>query len=241
MFFEFLTGIGAFIAYYIVVAMLALAFKFVLKPPDELMRKLLHLICFMSVFVLLYAFKTWYLAALSAIAFALLIYPALAILEKHTRLMDLLCQRKNGEIKASLMLVFGMMAALITIFWGLLGEQWKYIIIVAIMAWGFGDAAAALVGKALGRHPVRSRFVDGKKTIEGYLAMCAVSGAAIFITLLTYAPVSWYLSLATALVVAPLCALIELLSHKGTDTVNVPFATALPVFVMMYLFTSLGV
>ena len=235
---EFLLGFGTLVLYYLVVAVLILFAKAWLKPPDELTRKLLHFVCFMSVFVLLYAFDTWYLAVISAIVFSLLIYPALAILESNTKLMEHLIQRRKGEVKTSLLLVFCMMAVLITIFWGLLGEEWKFIVIVATMAWGFGDAAAALIGKSYGKHQVKSRFVEGAKTIEGSLAMCLVSLLVMFITLFVYAPVSWDLCIVIAFLVAPLCALTELFSHRGTDTVNVPFATALSIFTLMYFFIN---
>ena len=235
---EFLRGFGILISYYIMVAVLILLIKAWLKPPAELTRKLLHFVCFMSVFVFLYAFEKWYLAVMSALVFSLLIYPVLAILETRSKLLEHLIQRRKGEVKASLILVFCMMAVLITIFWGLLGEQWKFVVIVATMAWGFGDAAAALVGKSYGKHQVRSRFVEGAKTLEGSLAMCLVSLLVMLITLLIYAPISWDLCFVVALVVAPLCALTELFSHKGTDTVNVPFATALSIFVLLDLFIN---
>ncbi len=238
---EALVGMAMFVGYYILAASLIVVVKVCLKPPAEWVRKLLHSVCFLSVFVLLYAFKTWYLAVFAALAFALIVYPVITLIEQYPKLMGIFQQRKSGEIKTSLMLVFLMMAALITIFWGLLGEQWKYIIAVSIMAWGFGDAAAALVGKSLGRRQIRSRLVDGKKTVEGSFAMYAVSALAILATLLAYASAPWYLCLATALLVAPICALVELVSHHGMDTVTVPFAAAVPVYTLMSLFTYMGV
>ena len=41
---------------------------------------------------------------------------------------------------------------------------------------------------------------------------------------------SWYICLLIALVVSPLCGLVELISWRGTDTVTVPLATAALVF-----------
>ena len=155
--------------------------------------------------------------------------------------MEMLVQRKNGEIKSSLIIVFFMMAMLIAIFWGLMGEQWKYIIIVSVMTWGFGDAAAALVGKAYGRNPIKHPWIDGTKTREGTIAMCSVSATAILLCLMIYTSLPWYLCVVGAILVAPISAVIELISHHGLDTITVPFATAIPMFSLMILFSYIGV
>lgn len=52
----------------------------------------------------------------------------------------------------SFIMLFGLMTILMAVFWGIFGEVHKYIAIAAIMAWGPGDAAAAIVGKKWGRH-----------------------------------------------------------------------------------------
>lgn len=238
---EALAGFGIFIGYFVILGSLLLIVRALFKPPRELFRKMLHLVCCTSVFVLLYAFDTWYLAMSAALAFALLVYPVIVFAERFPPIMDILVQRRGGEIRSSLMIVFTMMAGLIVVFWGALGEQWKYIIIVAVMAWGFGDAAAALVGKAWGRHPIRHRWVEGAKTREGTIAMYAISAATILLSLLAYAPVPWYLCLVAALLVAPICAVVELISHRGIDTITVPVATAIPVLALMLLFSFMGV
>ncbi len=232
---ELVKGFFSLCIYFVSVAVMIIAVKFLLKPPREYVRKLMHTVCFLSIFILTEAFDTWFLAAGASVLFAMIIYPVLALCEKHSQYAALFNQRRSGEVKASLILVFLMMAVMIAVFWGLLGEQWKYIIIVAILAWGFGDAAAALAGKKFGRHQVRNRLVDGPKTWEGTLAMYVVSACAIFISLLFYAELSWYICMLVALLVAMVSALSELVSHKGTDTVNVPLATALPLFGLMSL------
>lgn len=238
---EFILGFGLYICYYAIAVVLLLMIRAFLKPPKELFRKLLHTACFSSVLVLLYAFDTWYLAMLTAIVFALVLYPVITYAERFPKIMELLIQRKSGEIKLSLLTVFLMMAVLIAVFWGLMGEQWKFIIIVSVMAWGFGDAAAALVGKAFGRNPIKHRWVEGTKTREGSIAMYLVSAIAIFVCLLIYTSFPWYLCLAGAVLVAPICAIVELISHNGMDTITVPLATAFPVFSLMILFSIMGV
>jgi len=232
---ELVKGFFSLCGYLVTAALLILAVKLLLKPPREYVRKLMHTACFLSVFILTGAFGTWYLAAGASVLFALVIYPILALCEKHPKYSALFNQRRPGEVKKSLVLAFLMMAAMITVFWGFLGEGWKYIIVVAILAWGFGDAAAALVGRKFGKHQVNSRLVEGPKTWEGTLAMYAASACAIFISLLFYAELSWYICALVALSIAAISALSELVSHKGRDTINVPLATALPLFGLMSL------
>ncbi len=238
---EGLTGLGVLIGYYILAGSLTLLLSKLLKIPSELIRKILHTICFMSVLLMLNLFSTWYVAVFSLLAFVSIVYPVLALAERLPLYGKFFVERKNGEIKMSLILVFLMISVLIAVFWGLLETSWKYIIVVAVMAWGFGDAAAALVGKAYGRHYIEHRLVEGKKTVEGTLSMFAVSWLAIFITTMIYTVASWYLCLVIALLVAPVCALVELFSRRGTDTITVPFSTAISIFALVSFFTFLGV
>lgn len=41
--------------------------------------------------------------------------------------------------------------------------------------WGVGDAAAALIGIPFGKHKIRFRITDGKKSWEGSIAMMAAA------------------------------------------------------------------
>lgn len=238
---EFLIGFGMFAGYYLIMISLLLTVKMSLKPPKELFRKMLHLTCTISILVLLYVFDTWYLAFFAVLLFAIALYPLMTYAERFPRVMEILIQRRDGEIKSSLIIVFYMMAVLIGIFWGWLGEEWKYIIVVSIMAWGFGDAAAALIGKAFGHNPIKRAPVNGSKTWEGTTAMYSVSAAVIFVSLLIKTSYPWYLCLAGGLLVAPVCALVELISRNGIDTITVPFAAAISLSTLRILFTFMGV
>ena len=91
---------------------------------------------------------------------------------------------------------------------------------------GVGDAAAALVGKRLGKHPVRLPMADRKKTWEGSAAMTAAAFLAGTGCLLAYTALPWYICLLAALVTAPVAALTELMSPTGTTQVSVPAASA---------------
>lgn len=232
---EFFIGFSKFIGYYGVLAFLLVIFKILCKPEREVFRKLLHCICFMSVFVLLNEINQWYIAALVSLSFAVIVYPVVAFMERYPKFMSIFNERKEGEVKSSLLIVFLMMALLIFVFWGVLGAQWKYIIIVSITAWGFGDAAAALVGKKWGKNVVIHPLVEGKKTKEGTLAMFIVSSLSISLNLKLHTNMPWYLCFGISLLIAPICALVELISKNGMDTITVPIATAVPLYILMMI------
>ncbi len=237
-----LPGFGLYIGYFIVAGILPLVLlRVCFNAPFELVRKVLHIVVTMSIFPLLLFFSTWYAAVIAALAFALILYPALALVDRLPIYKRLAVERKSGEFKRSLIIVQLSLAILITIFWGILGDDWQYIAVVAVMAWGYGDAAAALVGKAFGRRRILHPRIEGAKTIEGTLAMYVVAGLAIFLTLLIYAGQSWHASIGAALLVAPACAVVELFSPRGSDTITVPLSAAFLILPLMSIFTHLGI
>jgi phytol kinase len=237
-----LIGFGLLIAYLIVAGLLPLVLvrKF-LKVPFEVTRKMLHLMITLSIFPLVHLFSSWVAAVLATVALVVLVYPVLALAERARWYRAIAVERKGGEFKRSLVIHELSMATLLFIFWGLLGIAWQYIAVVAVMAWGFGDAAAALVGKAIGRHRIRHPRVEGAKTLEGTFSMAVVAAVAIFVTLLAYAGRPWHISLVVALLVAPVCATVELFTPRGMDTITVPLSAAFAILPLMALFAFLGV
>jgi dolichol kinase len=209
--------------------------------PFEVTRKLYHLVITLSIFPLVTVFRTWYAALLAIFLFVLIVYPILSLVEHASLYKRVAVERKDGEFKSSLIIVQMSMALLIFVFWGMLGDAWKYIAVVAVMAWGFGDAAAALVGKAIGRRQIRHPRIQGAKTYEGTLAMFVTAGLAVFFTLLVYACRPWHVSLTVALLVAPVCAIVELFTNRGFDTLTVPISTGIAVLSWMLLFSFLGI
>lgn len=235
-----LCGFALYLCYFLAAACLALFVRKFFKMPPELMRKMLHMIITLSVFPLLYLFRSWVSAVLAMLFFAGAVYPVLTLAERDARYGALFSQRRPGEVKTSLLLVFGMFAVLTAVFWGGMEEGGKCIIIVSVMAWGFGDAAAALFGKAFGKRVIRHPRVEGKKTLEGTLAMFFVSLLAVFLTALHLTALPWYLCAAVAFTVAPVCAVVELFSRRGMDTVTVPLAAACCSWAAMSLFALIG-
>jgi phytol kinase len=234
-------GAIALITYYLVAcALLPTLMRGLLGVKMELVRKTQHVAYSLSIFLLLKLFSTWYWAVLSACLLIVLAYPGLRLLEKWGRYKTLFADRnkKGGELRKQLLLVQFTFALLIWFFWGVLGVEFTYLVVVAVMGWGFGDAAAALVGKYFGRRKFRLPFIS-TKTMEGTSAMMVVAGTTIFWTLLLYAGKPWYLSLLVACCVAPISGVVELFSKKGSDTFTVPMTiafTAWPIIMLCSLF-----
>lgn len=221
---EFMTGYGILLGYFVVCASSALVLRRHVTMPTEAFRKTLHIILLGSILVFTYGFRTWWIAASAAVVFVGMVYPILAFAERIPGYSELLTERKQGEIKRSLVVVFGMFAALISVCWGWLGE--KYLVIASVFAWGLGDAAAALVGKRFGRHYIEGKLVEGRKSLEGTLAMFVVSSVSVLVVLLAHGSVEWYGYVPTAIATAAVCAVVELYTKGGMDTLTCPLAAA---------------
>ncbi len=224
MLFEFLKGYGMLLVYFIVCAAAALVLRRLFPIPAEIFRKTLHMILLGSIFVLIYAFHTWWISAIATVAFTAMVFPILMAAEGIPGYSELLTERKRGEIKKSLVVVFVMFGALICVCWGWLGE--KYLVIASVFAWGLGDAAAALIGKRFGQHYIEGALVEGRKSLEGTLAMFAVSFVSVIVVLLANGSVEWYSCIPIAVLTAAVCAAVELYTKNGMDTLTCPFAAA---------------
>lgn len=238
-----LLGAAILMSYYLLVCVsLPTLLKSLFNLPIELVRKFQHVAYSLSIFILLKLFSTWYMAVAAAFLLVILAYPVLLLVEKSPLYRRLFVDRtkRGGELRKQLLYVQLSFAILIFIYWGVLGTSWHYIAAVAVMAWGFGDAAAALVGKAFGRRRVISKYIEKAKTYEGTTAMILVAGMAVFLTLLCYAGKPWYISLMVSVIVAPVCGIVELFSRRGTDTLTVPISAAALLMPLIYLFSFLG-
>ncbi len=229
---------------YYLLALLAvpLALRAFTPAPREFVRKTQHVAYAMSVFLLLGLFEHWYQALAAPLALVVVGYPVLLLWERHPSYRRLFADRtlKGGEYRRQLLTGQLTYALLIAVFWGWLGPSWRPLIAVAVMAWGFGDAAAALVGKYLGRHRIAHRAVEGSKTLEGTGAMVAFAAAAVFLTMLLYAQQTWWVSLLAAALAAPVAATIELFSRRGSDTLTVPLSTAVALVPLLLVSRALG-
>ena len=211
----------AVLAAYILPALLILVpVRFLTRLPSFIFRKLLHFIAFTGVSLMILAAGSWQAAALTSVLIAVVLYPVLALLERAPWYDKLLVQKTPGEIKRSLLSLFFTFAALISVAWGLFGQP--HLAAAAVIMWGTGDAAAALIGIPFGRHKVRSRLTDGKKSWEGSIAMLTVSFLSGLIILLFAQKLALPQALLLAVVGALLGTVAELFSPSEYDTVTVP-------------------
>ena len=238
-----LIAVAILYGYYLVTLLaVPLALRAFTPTPREFVRKTQHVAYAMSIFLLLGLFEHWYHALAAPLVLVVVGYPVLLLWERHPSYRRLLADRsrKGGEYRRQLLTVQLTYALLIAVFWGWLGPSWRPLIAVAVMAWGFGDAAAALVGMYLGRHRIVHRAVEGAKTLEGTGAMVAFAAAAVFVTMLVYAQQAWWVSLLAALLAAPVAATIEVFSRRGFDTLTVPLSTAVALVPLLLISRALG-
>lgn len=85
--------------------------------PREVFRKILHFILLGSSIILVGAHDTWWIAAASSLIFGIMIFPLLHFAEGIPEYSELLTERKDGEIKRSLIIVFFMFALVISLLW----------------------------------------------------------------------------------------------------------------------------
>lgn len=194
--------------------------RFFTKVPSFVFRKLLHIVAFTCFTVMLLSTDSWQAAALTSLTVAAVIYPILLLFEKEEWYGTFFVQKHEGEIKNSLLMLFIMFAAVIVIAWGFFHEP--HIAAAAILMWGTGDAAAALIGIPFGKHKIMISPVNGRKSWEGSIGMFIVSFTAGLIILLAVAKYSLPSAIISALAGALAGTATELFSATEWDTVTVP-------------------
>lgn len=212
---------GALMVYILPCLLVLVPVYFFTKIPSHVFRKLLHVVAFTGVSLMIAAAGSWEAAVLTSVLIAVVFYPVLSRLERESWYAGLFVQKSPGEIKKSLLLLFMTFAAVITVAWGIFGEP--RLAAAAILMWGIGDAAAALVGIPFGRHKVRSPLTDGKKSWEGSLAMLAVS-FPVGLAMLRVLGADMKTALLSAAAGALVGTVTELISPSEYDTVTVPTA-----------------
>ena len=211
----------SFIEYIIpCVIFLLVVYKAFKKVPSYVFRKCLHFVAFSCVTVMIALGESWQAAVSAAVVIIIVVYPILSALENRRWFAKLFVQKSPGEVKRSLVMLFGMFAVLTAVSWGIFGKP--IACEAAILMWGTGDAAAALVGIPYGKHKVKLKITDGKKSLEGTGAMCAVSAVCGFVILCFFGKYPAGVSVAAAVIGGFLGAVTELVSPSEYDTVTVP-------------------
>ena len=231
---QLLYGAGITVLYIFIAAAIMLPARKFLTTPDELFRKILHFILLGAYVPLVFAFEKWWMAAIFALSLMVVLFPALFLAEKVPMFSSFVNERKKGEFKSSMVLAVGMMAFSVSVCWGLFSD--KYLVLASIYAWGVGDAFAALIGKRFGKHKIKWRLADGKKSIEGSLAMFVCALVSVLAVLLIRGNVSIFVSVITALLTALACTVAELCTKGGYDTVVCPTVAMAIIIPMVTVF-----
>ena len=217
---QFIYGTGITLLYIVVAAGIMLLARMLFTIPDELFRKILHFILLGAYIPLVFTFETWWMAAAFAASLVVILFPVLLLAEKIPVFSSFVNERKKGEFRSSMVLAVGMMAFSVTICWGLFGD--KYLVLASIYAWGVGDAFAALVGKRFGKHKIKWKLADGKKSIEGSVAMFLCALTSVFSVLVVRGGIDFVICAVIAVLAALVCTISEMCTKNGLDTVVCP-------------------
>jgi dolichol kinase len=220
---EVLACLVRYLCYIIPFAATLIAVHFLMDIPREVFRKMLHVAAFTSPPMIMLASGSWLVSVLVLVLFGLVVWPLLAIAEHAGWYADLFVQRRAHEVRRSLLVMFWGNAAVVALCWGLFAKP--QVAVASILMWGFGDAAAALVGTRWGKHHTGLPLADPKKTWEGTGAMFVVS-CVIGWAVLLVAGTPLVGSLASAALTAAVGAYVELVTRRGYDTITVPLANA---------------
>lgn len=217
---------GIYWAYIVSFAAVLIVIRFTVKIPDYIFRKLLHIVAFSSVLPLVLYTDQWILAVLVELFFLVVIIFALHFFERFPFYQGLFVEKGKHEVITSFVLLFTLLTILLAVFWGGFGDAYAGYAVAAVMAWGPGDAAAAIIGRNWGRHKLSGTHIEGVKSLEGSIAMGITSFICTFTTLACMIGMDLGRAAVLSAVIAPIAALVELYTKHGLDTVTVPIAAS---------------
>lgn len=219
---SFFVGFGIILIYLVLCFSMIFLTRRMFSDKSEVFRKLLHFGILFSVFVFLYAFEVWWHAVIACLVLSILLFPVLHFAERLKFYSVLLVQRKPNEVKWSMIQMFSAFGIVISISKGIFGSN--ALAVASLFVWGFGDAAAALIGKNFGRHKLRAKMIEGTKSIEGSVAMAVTAFLICAVVLLSKGSNPWYISIFAAASVGTVSSVVELYTRNGADTITVPLS-----------------
>ena len=231
---SFFNGAGITVCYIMLAVGGALLARKFFTIPDELFRKILHFILLGAYIPLVFAFARWWMAAAFAASLIVILFPALSLAGKLSVFSAFVNERKKGEFKSSMVLAVGMMAFSVIVCWGIFGD--RYLVLASVYAWGIGDGLAALVGKRFGKHKIRWKLADGKKSLEGSLTMFFCALVSVCGVLLIRGGIQIPLCLGIGFLAAMVCTVAELCAKNGLDTVICPVSAMIVIIPAVMLF-----
>ena len=230
---QLLYGTGITLLYIMIAVGIVMIARKLIKIPDELFRKILHFILLGAYIPLTLAFEQWWMAAIFACSLIAILFPALYFAAKWPMFSSFVNERKKGEFKSSMVLAVGMMAFSVTVCWGLFGD--RFLVLASIYAWGIGDGLAALVGKRFGKHKIKWKMADGKKSVEGSLTMFLCSLVSVCAVLLIRGGISIPMCFVIALLAAIVSTVAEMCAKNGWDTVICPVSAMIVILPLVAL------
>lgn len=204
--------------------------------PQFFTRKVIHIGAGLWIWGILYFFDHWYWGIIPFATFIALNY-----VFYRRRLFE---QMDEAESSPGTVYFAFSITVLFILLWRTEPGQLDRVPIAAaaVMAMTWGDALAAIIGKAYGRRTYR--LFDHTRTWEGTLVMVLASFTAIFLTLWllpgsALSPGSAVLGVGAAVIMALfgsiVATLAEAISPAGLDNLSVPLSTALALFLLYQL------
>jgi len=193
------------------------------KLPKEESRKLVHIGVSHWWLLAMAGFTSWKWAIVPPIAFI-----ALNLFSWYSGLFDAM-ERKPRDLTNLGTVYFPIALLLMVIFtWQdspVLSNAHPYLGGLGIMAMGYGDGFAALVGSHRGTR--KYSILGSTKSLEGSLTMFIAALIPLFFLILLGGSVPWLLALGLAALLSLLATIVEAVTPLGLDNLTVPFAVTL--------------
>ncbi|MCR4673457.1 MAG: hypothetical protein K5675_00470 [Lachnospiraceae bacterium] len=159
-------------------------------------------------------------------------YAILSIMERQKFFKEFFVEKFPHEVKRNLAGFFLTAAALEEVL--VITTKEPLLINAVIIAWGFGDAVAALVGIPFGKHKLP--FGDKKKSMEGSVAFVAVATVLTSIYMKVVMPgVEFLLPIFLVIFIAAIVgAVVEIIAKDKWDNLVVPAAITLVFLILKY-------
>lgn len=201
----------------------------VLNLPKEESRKFVHIGVSHWWLLAMFAFSSWRWAIIPPIFFILL-----NLISWYTGLFSSM-ERKPRD-PANLGTVYFPIALLIMVVltWQdspILENVHPFLGGLGIMAMGYGDGFAALVGSNLGKH--KFTFLGSTRSLEGSLAMFVAALFPLFFLISSFA-LPALPALAAAAMLSLLATIIEAITPWGLDNLTVPFAVITAAYFILF-------
>ena len=180
-------------------------------------RKVVHVGVGLWIVPTVFVFSDWRVAVIPPLSFVVVNF-----LVHRFRLVPALAEDPTNFGTTFFPISF---AALLALFFrpGEAGDL-GFVAVAGVLAMALGDAAAAVFGRRYGTR--RYTILGHSRTMEGSLAMCLVTAAAVTVVLTTMAGFGWHAAVAFGLVTGTAAAGIEAVCPFGSDNLFVPLGTA---------------